>query len=121
MSAVEDCAEIPQAKRDELRASRAKATPGVWAAVQVLHAENAIAIEGFELTRLIADVRDTPDECGRIADVRTDPKDYGLANARYIAIAANSVIEVLDALEAVEAQRDALAEELRAVRQRAGE
>lgn len=100
---------------------RAAASPGIWAAVQHLHAENAVAIEGFERTRPIADVRADPGEFGRIADIRTDPKDYGRANARYIAIAANSVIEVLDALEAVETQRDVLAEELRKMRLRTRE
>ncbi|WP_165618492.1 hypothetical protein [Mycobacteroides chelonae] len=94
-------AQVPQEKRDELRALHAGATPDEWVAIEHLHAENAVAVKGFERTR-------------RIADIRTDPRDYGRGNARYIAAAANAVIPLLDALEAVEAERDGLLGELRA-------
>lgn len=94
--------QVSQERRAELRALRAAATPEEWVAIEHLHAENAVAVKGFEWTR-------------RIADIRTDPRDYGRGNARYIAAAANSVIPLLDALEAVEAERDLLVEELRAV------
>ncbi|SIE25948.1 hypothetical protein [Mycobacteroides abscessus] len=91
---------ISRERRDELRGLRAAATAGEWVAFEHLHAENAVGVKGFEQTR-------------RIADVRTDPADYGRANARYIAASANSLIDALDSLEAVEAERDELAEALR--------
>lgn len=82
-------------ERNELRALRAAAEPGRWIAVQDLHGDNAVAVEGYERSR-------------RIADVRALGPDYGQANARYLAAAAGSIMDVLDALEAVESERDEL-------------
>lgn len=91
---------ITQQERDQWRKLRASATAGNWVAIEHLQAEMAVAIEGFERTR-------------RIADLRTDPADYGRSNALYIAAAANALPKVLDYLEAVETERDQLAAALR--------
>ncbi|MEB3023471.1 MULTISPECIES: hypothetical protein [Mycolicibacter] len=88
-------ASIPLHRRAELRALHAAATGGKWVAVQDLHGVNAIAVAGFERSR-------------QIADVLGAGADYGLANARCIAAAVNALPEVLEALEAVEAECAAL-------------
>ena len=84
---------FPSTRRQHLRALRAAATAGRWVRTENVHAESAIAVAGFERTR-------------RIADVVTAPTDYGRANADYIVEAVNAVPEVLDALDAAEADRD---------------
>lgn len=81
-------------RRAALRAQRAAATPGTLARVDGLHACTQIAVQGFERTRTIAAVHP-----GATAD-------YGRANAEYLAAAANAFPDALDALDAVEAERD---------------
>lgn len=88
-------------QRADMRQLRRHATPGEWVAVQDLHGDNRIAVAGFERTRVIA-------------DVRAAGPDYGHGNARYLAAAANLMMDVLDALDAAESERDVLRAELAA-------
>lgn len=87
------------AQRAALRELRRLAAPGEWVAVQDLHGDNRIAVAGFERTRTIA-------------DVRAAGPDYGYGNARYLAAAASLMMDVLDALEAAESERDVLRAQL---------
>ncbi|KXO91074.1 hypothetical protein AXK58_21835 [Tsukamurella tyrosinosolvens] len=63
--------------------------------VQDTQGDNRIAVAGFERTRTLAEVSATG-------------SDYGRANALYLAAAASSLMDALDALDAVEGERDAL-------------
>ncbi len=94
-------ASFPPERRAELRTLRNLAEPGEWVAVQDLHGDNKIAVAGFERTRTIA-------------DVRASGSDYGYGNARYLAAATSAMMDVLDALEAAEAERDTLRAQLAA-------
>ena len=88
-------------RRAALRTLRGLAEPGEWVAVQDLHGDNRIAVAGFERTRTIA-------------DVRAAGADYGDGNARYLAATASLMMVVLDALDAMEADRDELRAQLAA-------